>query len=160
MGEFSEFSLPVRLFLHAYPWRRIEPVPWTALKKPLVQCRMALVSSAGFVLPHQPRFDAKIKGGDPSFREIPSDTPVQSLIETHRSKSFDHEGMRQDPNLAFPLDRVRELEGRQRLGSVNRRHLSFMGSITAPGRFVRDTVPQAASWLTEDGVDVALLVPV
>jgi hypothetical protein len=34
------------------------------------------------------------------------------------------------------------------------------GSITAPGRFVRDTVPQAANWLTGDGVDVALLVPV
>lgn len=35
MGELSEFSLPVRLFLKAYPWRRINPVPWTPLRKPL-----------------------------------------------------------------------------------------------------------------------------
>src|SRR5213594_4204747 len=151
MGDFSEFSLPVRLFLKAYPWRQIAPVRWTPLKKPLAQCRMGLISSAGFVLPNQPRFDEKIKGGDPSFREIPRDTEVKSLLETHRSKSFDHEGLREDPNLAFPLERARELEARGRIGSVNRRHLSFMGSIIAPGRFVRDTVPQAAGWFVEDG---------
>ncbi len=40
------------------------------------------------------------------------------------------------------------------------RHLSFMGSVTAPGRLVRDTAPRAAELLVEDRVDVALLVPV
>ncbi len=160
MGDLSEFSLPVRLFLKAYPWRRLDPVPWTPLRQPLSQCRLALVSSAGFVLPNQPPFDDSIKGGDPSFREIPADADATTLHDTHRSESFDHAGLRQDPNLAFPLDRVRELAAAGRIGSVNRRHLSCMGSLTAPGRFVRDSVPQAASWLTEDGVDVALLVPV
>lgn len=160
MGELNEFSLAVRLFLKAYPWRRIDPVPWTPLRKPLAECRLALISSAGFVLPTQPPFDESIRGGDPSVREIPSDTNVQTLIETHRSESFDHTGLRRDPNLAFPIDRVRELAERKRIGSVNRRHLSFMGAITAPGRFMRDTVPQAARWLVQDSVDVALLVPV
>jgi D-proline reductase (dithiol) PrdB len=135
-------------------------VPWAPLKKPLHQCKLALVSSAGLVLPGQPPFDKKIKGGDPSFREIPADADVKSFLDTHRSESFDHTGLRRDPNLAFPLERVRELAARGRIGSVNRRHLSFMGSITAPGRFVRDTLPPAASWLIQDGVDVALLVPV
>lgn len=160
MGDLTEFSLPVRLFLKAYPWRRIDPVPWTPLRQPLAQCRLALVSSAGFVLPNQPPFDDSIKGGDPSFREIPADADATTLLDTHRSESFDHAGLRQDPNLAFPLDRVRELAAAGRIGSVNRRHLSCMGSLTAPGRFVRDSVPQAANWLAEDGVDVALLVPV
>jgi len=43
---------------------------------------------------------------------------------------------------------------------VNQRHLSFMGSITAPGRLMRRTAPEAARALQADGVDVALLVPV
>jgi D-proline reductase (dithiol) PrdB len=160
MGDVSEFSMPVRLFLKAYRWRRIDPVPWTPLNKPLAQCRLALVSSAGLVLPTQKPFDETVRGGDVSFREIPDDTPVCQLIDTHRSESFDHTGLQQDPNLAFPIDRARELAANGHIGSVNRRHLSFMGSITAPGRLVKETAPQAAGWLTEDGVDVALLVPV
>ncbi|MBI3940041.1 MAG: hypothetical protein HY315_04345 [Acidobacteria bacterium] len=160
MAELSEFSPPLRLFLQVYPWRRIDPVPWTPLSKPLAESRLALVSSAGFVLPGQEPFDASRRGGDPSFREIPGDAGVANLVDTHRSESFDHRGMRQDPNLAFPLDRMRELLGAGRIGSLNRRHLSLMGSITAPGRLVRDTAPEAARRLVEDGVDVALLIPV
>jgi D-proline reductase (dithiol) PrdB len=160
MGDFNEFSLVVRLFLTAYPWRRIDPVPWTPLKRPLNQSRLALVSSAGFVLPHQDGFDQKLRGGDFTFRQIPDNTSVKELRDTHRSESFDHTGLEQDPNLAFPLDRVRELAEAGRIGSINRRHLSFMGSITAPGRLVKETAPEAARWLVEDQVDVALLVPV
>jgi hypothetical protein len=35
-----------------------------------------------------------------------------------------------------------------------------MGSITAPGRLIKRTAPQAAQSLVDDGVDVAILVPV
>ncbi|HEU0011212.1 MAG TPA: glycine/sarcosine/betaine reductase selenoprotein B family protein [Verrucomicrobiae bacterium] len=160
MGDLNEFSLPLRLFLKAYRWRRIDPVPWTPLNKPLAQCKLALVSSAGFVMPDQPPFEENFKGGDPSFREIPSDAEVKRLRESHRSEAFDHAGMRADPNLAFPIDRARELAARGRIGAVNRRHLSCMGSITAPGRLGSQTAPAAAQWLVEDGADVALLVPV
>jgi D-proline reductase (dithiol) PrdB len=160
MGDLSEFSLPVRLFLRAYPWRRIDPVPWTPLAKPLRECRVALVSSAGFVAPGQAPFDESVRGGDPSFREIARDTDVRTLVDAHRSTSFDHAGMRADPNLAFPIERLLELAASGRIGSVAPRHLSFMGSITAPGRLTRDTAPPAARRLREDGVDVALLVPV
>ena len=160
MGDLNEFSLPLRLFLKAYPWRRIDPVPWTPLRKPLARCKLALVSSAGFVMPDQPPYDEHFKGGDPSFREIPADADVGKLRESHRSEAFDHSGMRADPNLAFPLDRARELAARGRIGAVNRRHLSCMGSITAPGRLVSQTAPAAAQWLVADAVDVALLVPV
>jgi D-proline reductase (dithiol) PrdB len=160
VGDLSEFSLPVRLFLKAYPWRRIDPVPWSPLRKPLRECRVALGSSAGFSLPHQPPFDDAAKGGDPTFRLIPHDAEVSQLVENHRSESFDHTGIRQDPNLGFPLDRLREFEVQGRVGSLAARHLSFMGSITAPGRLIRDTAPPAAASLVEDRVDVALLVPV
>ncbi len=160
MGDLSEFSLKIQLFLRAYRWRRIDPVPWTPLKKPLSECRVALVSSAGLVMPGQEPFDGGKRGGDPSFREIPANVEVQSLVDTHRSRSFDHSGIRRDPNLAFPIDRLRELSESGRIGQVNRRHLSFMGSLTATGAFVRDTAPAAAKLFAGDGVDAALLVPV
>lgn len=160
MGSIDEFSLALRLVLKAYPWRRIDPVPWTPLARPLAECRLALVSSAAFVVPGQEPFDESVRGGDVSFREIPADVDVHALSDTHRSDSFDHAGMRADPNVAFPIDRVRELAEQGRIGSVNHRHLSFMGSITAPGRLVKRTAPEAARGLVADGVDVALLVPV
>jgi D-proline reductase (dithiol) PrdB len=160
LGDLSEFPLKYKLFLKAYPWRRVDPVPWTALKKPLKDCRLALVSSAGFIKPGQEPFDESIRGGDYSFREIPSDTDVCTLIDTHRSDLYDHSGLRQDPNLAFPLDRLRELVKSGRIGSLNQGHLSFMGSITAPGRLVKKTAPLEVRKLVEDGTDIALLVPV
>lgn len=160
MGEIDEFPLPIRIFLKAYRWRRIDPVPWAPLRKPIRESRVALVSTAGLVLPDQEPFDNSIPQGDSSFRVIPREADVATLIDTHRSGSFDHEGIRHDPNLALPLDRLRELAQRGRIGEVAPRHLSFMGSITAPGRLVRDSAPAAVELLVQDGVDVALLVPV
>jgi D-proline reductase (dithiol) PrdB len=160
MATLDELPLSHRLFVKAYRWRRIDPIPWTPLRRPLAESRVALVTSAGFVLPGQEPFDDEIRGGDASFREIPSDADVASLIETHRSQSFDHTGVQSDPNLAFPLDRFRELAANGRIGSLNHRHISFMGSITAPGRLLRDTAPEAARRLAADGVEAALLVPV
>jgi D-proline reductase (dithiol) PrdB len=160
MGDLSEFPLRYKLFLKAYQWRRIKPVPWTPLRKPIHECKTALVSSAGFVKPEQKPFDDTIRGGDTSFRDIPSDADVSELIESHRSDVFDHSGMRQDPNLAFPIDRMAELNRAGKIDSVNHRHLSFMGSITAPGRLIKRTAPEAVQRLVKDKVDIAILVPV
>jgi len=160
VGELSEFSLAVRLFLKTYRWRRIDPIPWSPLRKPLAESRVALVSTAGLVAPGQTPFDRTVKGGDPGYREIGGDHEVASLVDAHRSESYDHSGVERDRNLAFPLDRLRELVSCGWLGSVSPVHLSFMGSITAPGRLVRKSAPAAAARLVEAGVDVALLVPV
>ena len=103
MGDLSEFSKTVQLFMRAYPWRRIDPVPWSPLSKPLSECRVALISSAGLIAPEQAPFDDSMLGGDPSFREIPAEIEPATLRDTHSSDSFDHSGVEQDPNLAFPL---------------------------------------------------------
>jgi hypothetical protein len=55
---------------------------------------------------------------------------------------------------------MRELVDSGRIGEIAPRHPSMMGSITAPGRMIKQTAPQAANDLIEDQVDVALLVPV
>ena len=155
VADVSELSLPLRLFIAAYRWRRIDPVPWAPLKKPLKEARIAIVSTAGLVLPSQEPFDEKVKGGDSSYREIPTDADVRSLIDTHRSASYDHSGVHDDPNLAFPIDRLREVTPH-----VNHRHFSFMGSITAPGRLMEESAPAVADALASDGVDAVLLVPI
>jgi D-proline reductase (dithiol) PrdB len=160
MGDVSEFSFVVRAFLKTYRWRRIDPIPWAPLRTPLSEANVAIVTTAGLVMRDQEPFDDHIKGGDSSFRVIPADTDVASLIDTHRSETFDHSGICKDPNLAFPLDRLHEMARDGHIGRVNKRHLSFMGSITAPGRLIRDSAPAAAELLVADGVDVALLVPV
>ena len=160
MATLGELPLRWQLFLRTYRWRAIDPVPWTPLAKPLKECRAALVTSAGFSLPDQQPFDESIRGGDFSFRMIPGDSDVRRLANSQRSELFDHRGMLEDPNLAFPLDRLRELVARGRLGSLATANLSFMGSITAPGRLVQETAPAAAALLVKDQVDLALLVPV
>jgi len=160
MAETKELSLALRAFLKTYPWRRIDPVPVARLLKPIAECQVALVSSAGFVVPGDEPFSDSVRGGDPSFRVIPADTDVQGLEEHHRSDSFSHAGIEADRNLGLPLDRVHELAAAGEIGSVAPRHISVMGSITAPGRFVERSLPAIAKILEEDQVDVALMVPV
>jgi D-proline reductase (dithiol) PrdB len=160
MATVSELSLPVRVFLRGYRWRRIDPVPFAALPRPMEECTVGLVSSAGFVLPGMTPFDGTLRGGDSSWRRIPADADGAALIDGHRSDSFDHGGMNSDPELAFPLGRLRELAAAGEVGAVALNHASCMGSITATGRLVKETAPEIAARFVEDQVDVALLVPV
>ena len=54
--------------------------------------------------------------------------------------------------MGLPLDRLHELVADGTLGSSAPRHISVMGSITAPGRYVRRTLPQVADIFVEDQV--------
>ncbi len=160
MVETHELSFGLRAFLKTFPWRRIDPVPVAKLQKPVSRCRVAVVSSAGFVVPGGEPFSGSVRGGDYNFRVIPGNADVQSLEDHHNSESFSHAGVEADRNMGLPLDRLYELVAAGEIGSVAPRHISVMGSITAPGRFVSRTLPVIADLLVEDHVDVALMVPV
>ncbi len=160
MARLEELKLTHRLLMKAYRYRAVDWRPGARLSKPLPECNLALVTTAGLHLSSQPPFDASTRGGDFSFREIPGDISVRELKISHRSTAFERTGARRDRNLVFPLDRLRELVERGELGALNRRHFSFMGSISAPGRLIAKTAPQVAMKLREDGVDAVFLVPV
>ena len=160
MVKISDLKLSLRVFMRTYPWRIIDPVPASVLSRPLSTSRVAIVSSAGLVVPGEPPFDPDVRGGDFSYRVIPGDAPVQGLEEHHRSDAFDHAGIETDRNMAMPLDRLHEMAAEGQIGSVAPRNISLMGSITAPGRLVKHTLPQVADLLIEDHVDVALMIPV
>lgn len=160
MAATTDLPLSLRVFLKTYRWRRIDPVPVARLVKPLSECRVTLVSSAGFVVPGDQPFRDSVRGGDYSYRVISADTDLQALEEYHRSDSFSHEGIDADRNMGLPLDRLHELAAAGVIGSVAARHVSLMGSITAPGRLVKQTLPEVGDLLVSDNVDVALMVPV
>ena len=160
MVRIRDLKLSLRAFMLAYRWRVIDPVPAASLNGPLSEATVAVVSSAGLVTPGDAPFDSKIKGGDYSYRVLTSDVDLESLEDHHRSDAYDHGGVEADRNLALPLDRLRELVDRGEIGSVAPRHISLMGSITAPGRLIRRTLPEVADILVADQVGVALMVPV
>jgi D-proline reductase (dithiol) PrdB len=160
MVETRELSIKLRAFLKAYPWRRIDPVPVARLDKPLRDCSVALLSTAGFVVAGQKPFSQSVRGGDFSFRVIPRDVDLRTLEDHHRSDSYSHDGVEADRNMGVPLGRLHELASSGDIGSVAPRHISVMGSITAPGRFIKRTLPEITNILVEDRVDVALMVPV
>lgn len=162
MATYDDLSLHIRLFMKGYPFARyaLDPVPCAPLRRPLTEARLALVTTAGMRTPEQAEFDHSIKKGDTSFREIPNDIAVQTLIESHRSYAFDHSGIEADRNLGFPLERLRELQQAGVIGALNQRHFSFMGSIVGPQRLIEETAPQVAQMLCDDGVEAVLLTPV
>ena len=61
-----------RELYNAYtPYRWVmneEPPPWTPLKKPLAECKVALMSSGGVLYRDQPRFIARTRATGSSRR--------------------------------------------------------------------------------------------
>lgn len=159
MARLEDLKLSHRLFMEGYPYRSSDWLPGARLEKPLQRCRLALISTAGLHLTGQTPFDLGFRGGDFSFRELPSGAEIQQLKIAQRSSDFDRAGAAEDMNVMFPLDRFRELVRQGDIGSLNHRHFSFMGSITAPGRLVAVSAPQVARMLREDEADAVFLIP-
>ena len=129
-------------------------LPFVRPRKPLDECRIALVTTGGVHLPEQERFDIDDPSGDVSYRELPTDAPV--LTWTHAYYRPD-EGT--DLDAVFPLRTVRGLAAEGLIGELNGRHFSFMGAVHDPAPLVDETAPEVARKLADDGVDVALLTP-
>ncbi len=160
MAHLSDLKLTHRALIQAYPFRRVDWRPGTRLNRPLNQARIALITTAGFYLPDQPPFEQSFRHDDCSYREIASQTEVETLRIGHTSDAFDHSGIESDRNLAFPLDRLRELSESGVVGEAAPRHFSIMGSIIAPAKLIRESGPEIAEKLRLDAVDAVFLVPV
>ncbi|MGZ5432922.1 MAG: hypothetical protein ACXWH7_08325, partial [Thermoanaerobaculia bacterium] len=93
MASLDELPFSTRLFMKAYPWRRVDPVPWAPLRHPLAEAKIAIVSTAGLVPPDQEPFDDDVRGGDWSYREVADSIDVSTLVDAHRSGTYDHSGV-------------------------------------------------------------------
>jgi len=159
MANVSDLSLRDRLWYHRYRFREVDPLPWAPPGPPPAEAVVGLVTSAGVHLPGDSPFE-RVKGGDFSYRWVPGETRPRDLTCTHPSGAWDRSGVEADPNLALPLDRLAEMAKKGEIGDVAPRHASFQGSITAPLRLMRQTAPEVAQGMADDGVDVVLLTPV
>lgn len=122
---------------------------------PIEKARVAIVTTAGLQHPG----DKGWRPQDPSFTTW--ETEDQEVNMRHLSPNFDRSGIVADLNVAYPVDRLKEMAAEGVIGSVAPRHLSFMGAQDDTMSTIRmDTGPAAAKLLKDDGVDVVLLTPV
>ncbi len=132
----------------------ISPGPWID-PPPVTESTVAIISTAGM---HR-RSDERFRPGSVDYRIIPGDIDFADVVLSHISANFDRSAFQQDPNIMFPLDRLRELAGLGEIAGVSTWHYSFMGAQPNPARLEK-TGEEVGRLLAADGVDVALLVPV
>lgn len=156
MASISELEPLFRFFMRFYRGKRYATTPNSPLRKPLEECNVALITTAGFYINGQQPY----VNGDCSYREIPRTIQTNGLKIGHKSVAYDKSDSKMDANLVFPIDRFRELEAGGKIGSLNSRHFSFMGSISKPKQLITQTAPAVAQMLKDDSVDVAFLTPV
>ena len=156
----TRFPSLAQRFISAYqPWESGEATPWTAVAKPLDQCKVALVTTAGVHHAHQEPFDMVDKDGDPTFRVIDSATIRENYRITH--DYYDHSDAEKDLNIILPIERLEELQREGRIGSLAAHHYSFMGHIDGHhiATLVGKSAGQVVTLLRREAVDVVLLTP-
>lgn len=147
-------------------WIKQEPpreIPWTPLRRPLAECRVAMLSSAAIALKSDRPFDQDGERknpwwGDPSYRVIPHGTRAEDIriYHLHINPAFGEE----DINCVLPVDRLEELKNEGLIGSISPVHFSYMGYMLQPDEFLHTSLPRIISHLHREEVDVVLLVPV
>jgi D-proline reductase (dithiol) PrdB len=96
--------------------------------------------------------------GSADYRSIPGNAPPGNLVMSHTSVNFDRTGFQEDVNVAFPLERLRELHKDGVVGAIGDFHYSFMGA--SPIQAFEPKARELAALMKHEGVDAVLLVPV
>ena len=140
-----------------FQWSPNDKAAWTALRKPLSACRVALVTTGGVHLKTQKAFDVASDWGDWSFREIPADvSPGELMIsDVH----YDHSGPDIDINCLLPLSHLIKFADEGFIGSAAETHYGFMGFVMDPKGLIAESAPEVARRLLADNVDVVLMTP-
>ena len=137
-------------------------IPFTPLAKPLSECTVALVSTAGVARNDDRPFDQEGERrnpwwGDPSFREIPLGTRECDVRLYHMH--IDPRFGQADLDVVLPMRRLTELAQEGIVRQPAARHYSIMGFILEPDVLVAETAPSIVERMRADGVDAAALVP-
>lgn len=141
-----------------FTWRPYDEYsPLNELSTSLSEARVAVVTTAGAYLADQEPFDIEGPAGDPTFREIPSDTRLEDIQLIHRG--YNTKQALEDPNVVLPLDHLRTARDSGRIGSIASNIYSFMGFVAETDPLVDDHAPEVARKLKADGTDIVLLAP-
>jgi D-proline reductase (dithiol) PrdB len=143
-----------------YEWAHYTDVPFRPLRKPLAECRIALVTTAA---PHQP--DKGEQGPNAPYNAAAKFYSVYSLdAAKDHDLRISHVAIdrahttAEDPGSYFPLPALRDAAARGRIGSLAAR---FHGLPTNRSqRVTLDTdCPELVARCKADGADAAILVP-
>jgi D-proline reductase (dithiol) PrdB len=137
-------------------------IPFTPLAKPLRECTVALVSTAGVARRDDRPFDQDGERrnpwwGDPSFREIPLGTTEKEIRIYHLH--IDPRIGESDLDVVLPMRRLAELAVEGVIGRPAPTHYSIMGYILDPRELVGTTAPAIAARMRAERVDAVVLVP-
>jgi D-proline reductase (dithiol) PrdB len=164
MDSYRFLDFAARQVMKAWAARQKPGViPFTPLPKPLADCTVALLATAGIARNDDRPFDQEGERrnpwwGDPSFRAIPLGTTEQDvrLYHLHIDPRFGEA----DLDVVLPMRRLSELASEGMVGRVAPTHYSIMGYILEPTELVESTAPAIAERMHDEGVDAAALVPV
>jgi len=159
--RFLDFA--TRTLMRAWTARQ-EPgaIPFTPLRKPLRECTVALLSTAGIARTDDRPFDQDGERrnpwwGDPSFRVLPFGTSEADIRIHHLH--IDPRFGEADLDVVLPMRRLAELAAEGVVRRPAPRHFSTMGYILDATELLEKTVPAIAACLEEDHVDVVALAP-
>ena len=141
-----------------YRWAHFDDAPFAALRKPLAECRVALISTSKIsVRTWEDQRSPLEKGEAGNVYSVPVDTPLEDLYS--QSKSYDtHATHLEDVNSYFPLTRLRELGDEGRFSSLSPSAYCIYTAYSQ--RKVREAdAPEVLRRCREDGVDAAVLIP-
>lgn len=122
--------------------------------RPLNQCRVALISSAGLMK----RKEDNIPGGSADYRVFENSWPERDILMNHISVNFDRTAFAEDINVVFPRALLKEMAEQEVIERTAAEHYSFMGA-TAP-EDLRASVSLLANELNAANVNTVCLLPV
>ncbi len=137
-------------------------IPWAPVRRPLSECTVAMVSTAGLAMADDRPFDREGERrdpwwGDPSYRVIPRDARAEDVRVWHTH--VNNAPAELDLDCAFPLRRLLELEADGEVGRSATSHYSIMGYILDPTVLLEESTPEMIERMRAEQVDVVLLVP-
>ncbi len=141
-----------------YPFPAFQTTPWTPLGRPLGAVRLGVVTTAGVYRRGVDEPFADTEEGDPRVLPLPVDLDPGSLDVSHAHIPQDL--ARRDANVVLPLDHLRALVRDGTIGDLAPRVWSLVGYRTRAHDVAQETATAIAAAMAEDGVSLALVVPV
>lgn len=132
-------------------------MPETLLAKPLSECKIALLSTAGVHLKTDSPFNLDLHPGDHTIRIVPGDAREEDLTVTHMY--YDTKSAKKDTTIVFPVRQLKELEQSGVIGAVSDIHIGLYGGIMETGQVEAESIPKVVELFKNKRIDVALLVP-
>ncbi len=152
--SYSEFMTKL-MAPEPYPRQStFEPPRLAPLRKTIRESTIGIFTSAGIQL----RGDTPLaETNDLSYRLIDRAVPYSELTVAHQTPV--RVWALEDLNVAFPRERLAELEAEGTIGRLASKAVSMVGSITKFTELLQKTVPAIQRELEEQGIDLLFLFP-